>query len=138
MRKSQKSATEDSPPQQQNELQTSLSTERLPEHQNLADELSLAADGLTWSRRPELEECEAMAEVIAAEGYYDMADLADASANERAQLFKRLAETKSGRARILRKILDSSLRLKLKPKRLQPTKRLISLQLSKTGNIYPG
>ena len=36
-----------------------------------------------------------------------MADLADASANERTQLFKRLAETKSGRARILRKILDS-------------------------------
>ena len=107
MHKSQKSLTEDFLPQQQNEPQTSLSTERRPEHQNLADELSLAADGLTWSRRPELKECEATAEVIAAEGYYDMADLADTSANERAQFFKRLAETKSGRARALRKILGS-------------------------------
>ena len=117
MRKSQKSLTEDFLPQQQNEPQTSPSTERRPEHQNLADELSLAADGLTWSRRPVLKECEDMAEVIAAEGYYDVADLADTSANERTQLFKRLAETKSGRARILRKILDSSSRRKLKPKK---------------------
>ena len=107
MQKSQKSSTDDFLPQQQNELQTSIWTDRRPEYQNLADELSLAADSLAWSRRPELKECEAMAELVAAEGYYDMADLADASANERAQLFKRLAEGKSGRARALRKILDS-------------------------------
>ena len=74
MHKSQKSSTDDFLPQQQNEPQTSLSTERRPEHQNLADELSLAADGLTWSRKPELKGCEATAEAIVAEGYYDMAD----------------------------------------------------------------
>ena len=106
MHKSQNSSTDDFLSQQQNELQTSLSTERRPERQNLADELSLAADGLAWSRRPELKECEASAEVIAAEGYSDMADLADTSANEPTQLFKLLAEGKSGRARTLRKILD--------------------------------
>ena len=76
MSKSQKSGTEDLLPPQQNELQTSISTERRPEHQNLADELSLAADGLAWSRKPELKECEAMAEAIIAEGYHDVADLA--------------------------------------------------------------
>ena len=105
--KSQKGATGDFLPQQQNELQTSLSAECRPEHYNLADELPLAADGLTWSRRPELKECEVMAEAIVAEGYYDMADLADASANERTRLCKRLAEGKAGRNRAQRKILDS-------------------------------
>ena len=48
-----------------------------------------------------------MAELIVAVGYYDMADRVDASANERTQLPKRLAEGKAGRARALRKILDS-------------------------------
>ena len=90
-RKSQKSLTEDFLPQQQNEPQTSLSTERRPEHQNLAGELSLAADGLSWSRRPELKECEAMAEVIAAEGFYDMADLADASPQRAHPAFQTLS-----------------------------------------------
>ena len=108
MNKSQKSGTEDFLPQQ-NDIRTSLtSTERRPEHQNLAGELGQAAEGLTWSRKPVLKECEAMAEVIVAEGFYDMADLIDTSANERTQLFKRLAEGKAGRARIPRKILDST------------------------------
>ena len=106
MNKSQESGTEDFLLRQQNDIQTNLSTERRPE-QSLADELGLAAEGLTWSRKPELKECEAMAEAIAAEGYYDMADLADASANERTQLSKRLAAGRAGRARALRKILDS-------------------------------
>ena len=48
-----------------------------------------------------------MADVIVAEGFYDVADLADTSDNERTQLFKRLADGKAGRARALRKILDS-------------------------------
>ena len=106
MNKSQKSGTQDCLPQQQNDIQTSLSTERRPERQNLAAELRLAAEGLTWSRKPELGVCETMAGVIAAEGFYDMADLADASANGRTQLVKRVAGGQAGRARILREILD--------------------------------
>ena len=107
MNKSQKSGTEDFLPQQQNDLRISLSAERRPEGQNLAGELSLAADGLAWSRKQELKECEATAGVIVAEGFYDKADLADAPADERTQLSKRLAGGKAGRARTLRKILDS-------------------------------
>ena len=107
MHNSQKSATDDFLPQPQDEIQTSLSTERRPEHQNLADELCLAAGGLAWSRKPELKECEATADAIVAEGYYNAADLADTSANEHTQLFKRLAEGEAGRARGLREILDS-------------------------------
>ena len=48
-----------------------------------------------------------MAEVIVAEGFYDVADLADTSADERTQFLKRLAGGEAGRARILRKTPDS-------------------------------
>ena len=106
MTKSQKSGTEDLLPQQ-NDIQTSLSTGRRSERQNLAGELGQSAGGLTWSRKPELKERKALAGAIAAEGFYDMADLTDTSANERTQLFKRLAGGKAGGARIFRKILDS-------------------------------
>ena len=103
----QKSRSDDFLPNQ-NEAQSSLTApDRRPDFQTLADELGQTAEGITWSRKPELKEFEAMAELIVAEGYYDMTDLTDASANERTQLYKRLAEGKAGRARTLRKILDS-------------------------------
>ena len=107
MSKIQKSRTEDFLPQQ-NDAQPSVSpTIKRPEHMNLADELARTAEAITWSRAPELREFESTAELIVTEGNYDMADLVDASANERTQLFKRLAEDKAGRDRALRKISDS-------------------------------
>ena len=106
--KSQGTPGEDFLPRQQNDVAPTASpTAKRPTRQNLSDELGLAAEALTWSYKPEVKEYEAMAEVILAEGYYDMADLADTSAYERIQLYKRLAESKAGRARILRKISDS-------------------------------
>ena len=105
--KSSETQGDDFLPQQNDLLPSASSTARRSERHGLAEELGVAGEALTWSHKPEVKEYDAMAEVILAEGYYDMADLADTSAHERTQLYKRLAESKAGRARILRKILDS-------------------------------
>ena len=87
MGKTQKSRTEDFL-SQRNDAQPGVSpTMKRPEHMNLADELARKAECITWPRAPDLSEFESRTELIVAEGYYDMADLVDASANERTQLF---------------------------------------------------
>ena len=135
--KSQVSQGGDFLPQQNDVLPSASTTARRSERQSPAGELGLAAETLTWSRKPEIKEYDAMAEVIAAEGFYDMADLADASAAERTQLAKRLAETKAGRARILRKISDwKQLAAEIETRR-QLTRRSTSSHQLKAASTCP-
>ena len=107
MSKTQKSRTEDFSSQRNDGQQCHAPTAKRPDYMNLADELSKTAKGITWSRMPGLKEFEWIAELVVAEGFYDMTDLIDTPAHERTQLLKRLAEGKASQDySVLRKISD--------------------------------
>ena len=72
----------------------------------LEDRLSKVADVINWARMPELEEFEAMAGRVMISGYYGTEELMDTSASGRTQLYKISADVTSGRACLVRKLLN--------------------------------
>ena len=73
---------------------------------DLAKDLPATANEIRRDRKPEFEEIDLMADIIAAAGHYRASELTDTSAQERAEFCKLLSAERPGYARLLRKTLD--------------------------------